>query len=191
MLIVTTAAFIFFWLSSHWLLQLGPPRATWLRLGTHGGGVVIAAILIARGPAEFAGVFQSRLALEAVFAFHAVAAVVCFGLKRSGRYELAWLVATIPPPALWVLFAETAATLDLGPTEAATTSLVGLVAALWLTSMAICVWRVHGAQMGAEDIDYVVNFAGRVNLFGAGLVVLAISPSAFDSFQRALRALAR
>lgn len=193
MVVATVAAFLLFWLRDYWLLQLGRPACIMRRFRIYAALVFTAAILAwllarSQSPDQFFSTVGSARSLIALFAFHAVAAAACFWLRRTGRHHLAWLAAMIPAPAAWILLAETIL-LATRMNEIGRRSLVCGVAALWIAPMAFWLSRGEHSGMRLEDQDYVVNFAGWTNCFGAGLVVLAISPDAIDSFNAAIAGL--
>src|SRR5450631_865647 len=100
MILVTAAAFILFWLRDYWLLQLGPSRSIARRVWSYAALVTLAAVFVwlsARtdNPAQFFTPVASTPALIALFTFPALAAIVCFWMRRTGRYHLAWLAAMI------------------------------------------------------------------------------------------------
>jgi hypothetical protein len=194
MLIVTAAALLLFWLRDYWLLQLGPARSVAWRVWVYAGFVLLAGVLVwmlasTRNSPQFIRHIESLPWLIGLFAFHSIAAVACFWMKRTGYYHLAWLAAMIPAPVAWVLFARVLATPNEGPSDPAKGVMVSVVAALWVLPILLAVLRGHRLEMGTDELDYVLGFAGWINCFGAGLVVLAISPAAVDSFEVAIRAL--
>src|SRR5579863_263496 len=111
MLLVTVAAFILFWLRDYWLLQLGSARNVVWRVWVYTGLVSSAGLLVwvlasTQNTAELISALESTPVLIGLFAFHSIAAVACFWMKRTGRYHFAWLAAIVPAPVAWVLFAR-------------------------------------------------------------------------------------
>jgi hypothetical protein len=194
MLIVTAAALMLFWLRDYWLLQLGPARSVVWRVWVYAGFVSITGLLVwilasTRSSPQFIRHIESLPWMIGLFAFHSIAAVACFWMKRTGYYQLAWLAAMIPAPVAWILLARVLSTTDEGPSDPAKGIMICVVAALWVLPILLAVLRGHRLEMGIDELDYVLGFAGWINCFGAGLVVLAISPAAVDSFEVAIRAL--
>jgi len=193
MLLVTAAAFFLFWLRDYWLLQLGPARRVgcrvWIYVGTIAlVGVGVWAVTAPRNAPQFISRTESFPLLTVLFAFHILSAAACFWLKRTERYHLVWFAAMIPAPAAWVLLAKVVSKQSADDPSRA--GIVGGVAVVWVLAMLLAVLRAHGGQMAVGDLDYVTGFAGWLNCFGAGLVVVAISPDAVESFAVAIRALA-
>lgn len=194
MVLVTAAAFILFWLRDYWLLQLGPPRNVAWRVWVYAGLVSLAGLVVwvlasEQNPEHLISNIESPPWLIGLFAFHFIAAVACFWMKRTGRYDLAWLAAMFPAPVAWVLFARVLFTANdtiVGPVKGA---VILVVASLLIAPILLAVLRGHRLEMGVDELDYVLGFAGWTNCFGAGLVVLAIPPAAVDSFEIAIRAL--
>ncbi len=195
MILVTVAAFIIFWLRDYWLLQLGSARNVVWRVWVYTGLVSSAGLLVwvlasTQNTAELISALESTPLLIGLFAFHSIAAVACFWMKRTGRYHFAWLAAIVPAPVAWVLFARVVFSTRESTSDPAKAAIVGAFAALWILPIALTALRGHVLELRIEDLDYVLSFAGWINCFGCGLVVLAISPDAVDSFQIAIRALA-
>jgi hypothetical protein len=194
MILVTASAFLLFWLRDYWLLQLGPSRTVARRVRIYAVLVSIAGLLVwvlaaTHNAAQLISDIQSPPWLIGLFAFHSVAAVACFWMKSTGRYQLAWLAAMVPAPVAWVLFARVVLTANdtiSGPVKGA---VILAVASLLIAPILLAVLRGHRLEMGVEELDYVLGFAGWTNCFGAGLVVLAIPPAAVESFETAVRAL--
>ena len=194
MILVTAAAFILFWLRDYWLLQLGPARSVARRVWIYAGLVSMAGLLIwvlasTQNTAQFISAIESPPWLIGLFAFHSIAAVACFWMKRTGRYDLAWLAAMVPAPVAWVLFARVLFTANDTIVEPVKGAVILVVASLLIAPILLAVLRGHRLEMGIEEVDYVLGFAGWTNCFGAGLVVLAIPPAAVESFEIAIRAL--
>jgi hypothetical protein len=194
MVLVTAAAFILFWLSDYWLLQLGPPRSVAWRVWVYAGLVLLAGLVVwvlglEQNTEQLVRNIESPPWLIGLFAFHSIAAVACFWMKRTGHYDLAWLAAMVPAPVAWVLFARdlfTANDTIVGPVKGA---VILVVASLLIAPILLAVVRGQRREMGLDELDYVLGFAGWTNCFGAGLVVLAIPPAAVESFEIAIRAL--
>jgi hypothetical protein len=194
MILVTAAAFILFWLCDYWLLQLGPPRRVAWRVWVYAGfvslfGLVVWVLASTQNTEQLISDIESPPWLIALFAFHSIAAVACFWMKRTGRYHLAWLAAMVPAPVAWVLFARVLFTANetiIGPVKGA---VILVVASLLIAPILLAVLRGQRLELGFDELDYVLGFAGWTNCFGAGLVVLAIPPAAVESFEIAIRAL--
>jgi len=194
MILVTAAAFILFWLRDYWLLQLGSARNVVWRAWVYTVFVSFAGLLVwmlasARNTAELVSELESTPLIIGLFAFHSIAAVACFWMKRTGRYDLAWLAAIVPAPVAWVLFARVVFTADDATVEPWKGAVILVVASLMIAPVLLTVLRGHRFEMGVEELDYVLAFAGWTNCFGAGLTVLAIPPAAVESFEVAIRAL--
>jgi hypothetical protein len=194
MILVTAAAFLLFWLSDYWLLQLGPSRSAARRVWIYAALVSIAGLLVwvlasTHNAAQLINAIQSPPWLIGLFAFHSVSAIACFWIKSTGHYNLAWLAAMVPAPVAWVLFARVVFTANdtvVGPVKGAV--ILG-VASFLIAPILLVVLRGHRLEMGVDELDYVLGFAAWTNCFGAGLVVLAIPPAAVESFEIAIRAL--
>jgi hypothetical protein len=194
MILVTAAAFLLFWLRDYWLLQLGLSQSVARRVGIYAVLVSIAGLLVwvlasTHDTAQLIDDIQSPPWLIGLFAFHSVAAVACFWMKAAGRYDLAWLVAMVPAPVAWVLFARVLFTANDTIAEPVKGAVILLVASLLIAPILLAVLRGHRIEMGLDELDYVLGFAGWTNCFGAGLTVLAIPPAAVESFETAVRAL--
>jgi hypothetical protein len=194
MVLVAAAAFILFWLRDYGLLQLGPARSVAWRVWVYAGLVMLAGLLVwvlgsTENPTRFISAIESPPGLIALFTFHSIGAVVCFWMKRTGRYDIAWLAAMVPAPVAWVLFARVLFSTNGSTSDATKGAIVSAFAALWILPIVVPVLRGRLLEMRMEDLDYILSFAGWINCFGAGLVVLAISPAAVESFEVAIRAL--
>ena len=194
MILVTAAAFLLFWLRDYWLLQLGPSRRVARRVGIYAVLVSIAGLLVwvlssTHNAARLINDIQSLPWLIGLFAFHSVAAVACFWMKSTGRYDLAWLAAMVPAPVAWVLFARVLFTANDSIPEPVKGPVILVVASLLIAPVLLAVLRGHRLEMGLDELDYVLGFAGWTNCFGAGLTLLAIPPAAVQSFETAIRAL--
>ena len=194
MILVTAAAFFLFWLRDYWLLQLGPSRSVARRAGIYAVLISIAGLLVwvlasAHNAARFINEIESPPWLISLFAFHSMAAAACFWMKSAGRYDLGWLAAIVPAPVAWVLFARVLFTANDTIAEPVKGAVILVVASLLIAPILLVVLRGHRLEMGLDELDYVLGFAGWTNCFGAGLTVLAIPPAAVDSFETAIRAL--
>jgi hypothetical protein len=194
MILVTAAAFLLFWLRDYWLLQLGPVRSVARRVWIYAGLVSMAALLIwllasTHKTTQFISDIQSPPWLIGLFAFHSIAAVACFWIKWTGRYQLAWLVAMVPAPVAWVLFARVLFTVNDTIAEPVRGAVILVFASLLIAPILLAALRGHRLEMGLDELHYVLGFAGWTNCFGAGLTVLAIPPAAVESFEIAIRAL--
>src|SRR5258708_33150598 len=106
MILVTAAAFLLFCLRDYWLLQLGPSRSVARRVWIYAALVSMAGLLVwalasTRKTAQFIGAIEPPPWLLSLFAFHSIAAVACFWMKRTQGYDLAWLAAMVPAPGAW------------------------------------------------------------------------------------------
>ncbi len=194
MILVTAAAFLLFWLRDYWMLQLGPARSVARRVWIYAGVVSMAGLLVwvlasTHNTEQFVSDIESPPWLIGLFAFHSIAAVACFWMKWTGRYHLAWLAAMVPAPVAWVLFARVLFRANETITEPVKGAIILLVASLLIAPILLAVLRGHRLEMGVEELDYVLGFAGWTNCFGAGLTLLAIPPAAVESFEIAIRAL--
>jgi hypothetical protein len=194
MILVTAAAFLLFWLRDYWTLQLGPARSVTRRVWIYAGLVSMAGLLVwvlasTHNTAQFISDIESPPWLIGLFAFHSIAAVACFWMKWTGRYQLAWLAAMVPAPVAWVLFARVLFTANDTIAEPVKGAVILVVASLLIAPILLAVLRGQRLEMGFGELDYVLGFAGWTNCFGAGLVVLAIPPAAVESFEIAIRAL--
>jgi hypothetical protein len=193
-ILVTAAAFLLFWLRDYWLLQLGPARSVARRAWIYAALVSMAGLLIwalasTHKTAQFIGDIESPPWLVGLFAFHSIAAVACFWMKRTERYDRAWLAAVVPAPVAWVLFARVVFTANDTIAEAVKGAAILVVASLLIAPILVAVLRGNRLDRGLDELDYVLGFAGWTNCFGAALVVLAIPPAAVESFETAIRAL--
>ena len=137
MILVTAAAFILFWLRDYWLLQLGSARNVVWRAWVYTVFVSFAGLLVwmlasARNTAELVSELESTPLIIGLFAFHSIAAVACFWMKRTGRYDLAWLAAIVPAPVAWVLFARVVFTADDATVEPWKGAVILVVASLMI-----------------------------------------------------------
>ena len=194
MILVTAAAFLLFWLRDYWMLQLGPARSVTRRVWIYAGLVSMAGLLVwvlasTHNTAQFISDIESPPWLIGLFAFHSITAFACFWMRRTGRYHLAWLVAMVPAPVAWVLFARVLFTANDTIAEPVKGAVILVVASLLIAPILLAVLRGHHLEMGLDELDYVLGFAGWTNCFGAGLTVLAIPPAAVESFETAIRAL--
>jgi hypothetical protein len=194
MILVTAAAFLLFWLRDYWMLQLGPARSVARRVWIYAGVVSMAGLLVwvlasTHNTEQFVSDIESPPWLIGLCALHSIAAVACFWMKWTGRYHLAWLAAMVPAPVAWVLFARVLFRANETITEPVKGAIILLVASLLIAPILLAVLRGHRLEMGVEELDYVLGFAGWTNCFGAGLTLLAIPPAAVESFEIAIRAL--
>jgi hypothetical protein len=193
MILVTATAFILFWYRDYLVLRMGPPRRVFRRLWIYSVFVSLAATFLwisvkRMESVEFLNFIRSPYLLISLLVFHLAAGLICFWLRRKDRHDLVWIVAIVPAPAAWILLAETVLAND-AVSERAKGSVLFAVAALWVFLMVLAILRARRMEMPIESLDFVVDLAGWINWFGAGLVVLAISSEAFESFGTALRVL--
>jgi hypothetical protein len=194
MILITAAAFLLFWLSDFWLLQLGPARSVARRVWIYAALVSMVALLIwalasTHNAAQFIGDIESPPWLVGLFAFHSLAAAACFWMRSTERYNLGWLAAMVPAPVAWVLFARVLFTANDTIAEPVKGTVVLLVASLLIVPILLPALKGHCLEMGLDEVEYVLGFAGWTNCFGAGLAVLAIPPATVESFETAIRAL--
>ena len=194
MILVTAAAFLLFCLRDYWLLQLGPSRSVARRVWIYVALVSMAGLLIwalasTHKTAQLIDDIESPPWLLGLFAFHSIAAAACFWMKRTERFDLAWLAAMVPAPVAWVLFARVVFTANDAITEPAKGAVILVVASLLIAPILLAVLRGRHLDLGLDELDYVLGFAGWTNCFGAALAVLAIPPAAVESFETAVRAL--
>jgi len=194
MILVTAAAFLLFWLSDYWLLQLGPARSITRRVWIYAGLVSMAGLLIwllasTHDTAQYVADIESLPWLISLFAFHSISAGACFWIKSTERYDLGWLAAMVPSPVAWVLFARILFTADETIADAVKGAAILAVASLLIIPILLPALKGHRLKMGLDEVEYVLGFAGWTNCFGAGLTVLAIHPAAVESFETAIRAL--
>lgn len=194
MILITAAALLLFWLRDYWLLQLGPTRSVARRVWIYAALVSMAGLLIwvlgsSHRTAQFVSDIESPPWLIGLFAFHSIAAMACFWMKWTGRYQLAWLMAMVPAPVAWILFARVLFTADDTIVEPVKGAVILVVASLLIGPILLAVLRGHRLEMGLDELDYVLGFAAWTNCFGVGLVLLAIPPAAVESFEIAIRAL--
>ena len=194
MVLVTAAAFLLFWLRDYWMLQLGPARSVARRVWIYAGLVSMAGLLVwvlasTHNTGQFIRDIESPPWLIGLFAFHSIAAVACFWMRRTGRYDLAWLAAMVPAPVAWVLFARIVFTANDSIAEPVKGAVILVVASLLIAPVLLAVLRGRRLDLGLDELDYVLGFAGWTNCFGAALAVLAIPPAAVESFETAVRAL--
>ena len=194
MILVTASAFLLFWLRDYWLLRLGPSRSVARRMWIYAALVSMAGLLIwvlasTHKAAQFIGDIESPPWLVGLFAFHSIAAVACFWMKRTGRYDLGWLTAMVPAPVAWVLFARVVFTANDTIAESVKGAAILVVTCLLIAPILLAVLRGHRLVVGLDELDYLLGFAGWTNCFGAALAVLAIPPAAVEAFETAVRAL--
>jgi hypothetical protein len=194
MILVTAAAFLLFWLRDYWLLQLGPVRSVARRVWIYAALVFMAGLLIwllasTQKTAQFVSDIESPPWLIGLFAFHSIAAAACFWMKRTGRYQIAWLVAMVPAPVAWILFARVLFTANDTIVASVKGTLILVVASLLIAPILHTMLRGHRLEMGLDELDYVLGFAAWTNCFGVGLVLLAIPSAAVESFEIAIHAL--
>jgi hypothetical protein len=179
MILVTLAAALLFWSRDYLVLRIGPqrrvPRRVWMYSAVVFTMAVLLAILtLSFGPYEFLGFLHSRQVFVSLLAFHLAAGILCFWLKETERYESAWLAAMIPAPGIWYLLAKATFLPAYGWGPFATSLIVGLVSALWITLMIVTVLQMGRHQMRVEDMDFAMGLAGWSNCLAIGLVSITI-----------------
>jgi hypothetical protein len=111
MILVTLAAVLLFWGRDYLVLRIGPSRRLTRRVWIYSVLVFMMAMLLGTltlsfGPHEFLALIHSARVFVHLIAFHLAAAITCFWLKQTERYDNAWLVAMIPAPGVWFLLAQ-------------------------------------------------------------------------------------
>jgi hypothetical protein len=164
-MLVVTVALLLFWLRDRSVLRMGSPRKVVHHAWIYSLFVLLGAMavwILAVTDDSLAHAVTSAPFLIAMAALQVVATVAALSIKRSERYDLAWLIALIPAPWLWILCARSVAGWAYW-----------VVAALWVASMLLDVVRARRIQMPADELDFAVNLAGWSNWIGIGLVALA------------------
>ena len=165
MLVMMAAVLLLFWLRDRAVLRMGSPRKVvhhaWIYSSFVSLGAIVVWMLTLRDD-SLAHAVTSAPFVTAVAALQAVATLASFWVKRSERYDLAWLIALIPAPWLWILCARSVAGWAYWA-----------IAAMWVLSMLLGVFRARRIQMPADELDFAVNLAGWSNWVGIGLVALA------------------
>jgi hypothetical protein len=179
MILVTLAAALLFWGRDYLVLRIGPPQSVPRRVWMYSAVVFIMAMLLGTltlsfGPYEFQALIHSPQVFVSLIAFHLAAGITCFWLKRTERYDSAWLAAMIPAPGVWFLLAEATLLPAYGLGNFATSLIVGLVSALWITLMIVTVLQMGRREMPVEDMDFAMGLAGWSNCLAIGLVSIAI-----------------
>jgi hypothetical protein len=179
MILVTLAAVLLFWSRDCLLLRIGPPRKLPRRVWIYSALVFMMAMLLGTlalsfGPHQFLAIIRSPRVFVPLIAFHLAAAITCFWLKQTERYDSAWLVAMIPAPGVWFLLAQ-ATLLPVSASGNFVTSLiVGLVSALWVSMMIVTVLQMRRNEMPVEEMDFAIGLAGWSNCLAIGLVSITI-----------------
>jgi hypothetical protein len=178
-ILVTLAAAVLFWSRDFLVLQIGPQRRVPRRMWIYSAVIFMMALLLGTltlsfGPHEFLALLNSPQVFVSLIAFHLTAGIMCFWLKQTERYDSAWLAAMIPAPGAWFLIAKATflPAYRLGPF--ATSLIVGLISALWITLMIMTVLQMDRHQMPVEDMDFAMALAGWSNCLAIGLVSIAI-----------------
>ncbi len=179
MILVALAAALLFWGRDYLVLRIGPPQKVAHRVWVYSSAVFLMGLLLATatlsfGPNEILGLIHSPQVYVLLIAFHLAAGLACFWLKRTERYNSAWLAAVIPAPGVWFLLTETTILPAYRLGAFATSLIVGLVSALWITMMILTVLRMRRRQMPVEDMDFAMGLAGWSNCLAIGLVSLTI-----------------
>ena len=173
------AVLLLFWCRDYLILRMGPLHRITSRVGLYSAVVLVTTALLAivawrMGVLAVSRFIWSSPVLIILIALHIAGAILCFWLRRSGRYHRVWLVALIPTPALWFFLANGIVSRGSDAHGFA----AWLVCALWITAMFAMVARAKRTQMCAEDLDFAVSFAGSSNCLGS--FILAFSPLLFQ-----------
>ena len=173
------AVLLLFWCRDYLILRMGPLRKVTSRVGLYSGVLLVTTAVLSilawrEGVTAVSRFLWSFPVLIPLIAVHIVGAILCFWLKRSGRYHRVWLVALIPAPAVWFFLANGMVSRGSDAHGFA----AWLVCALWITAMLAMVARAKRIQMCAEDLDFAVSFAGSSNCLGS--FILAFSPLLFQ-----------
>jgi hypothetical protein len=179
MILVTLAAALLFWGRDYLVLRIGPTRRVPRRLWMYSAVVLMMAILLGTltlifGPYEFLDLLHSPQVFVSLIAFHLAAGVVCFWLKQTERYDIAWLAAMLPAPGVWFLLAKATFLPAYGLGPFVTSLIVGLVSALWISMMIVTILQIGRRQMPVEDMDFALGLAGWSNCLAIGLVSIMI-----------------
>jgi hypothetical protein len=179
MILLTLAAGLLFWCRDYLVLRIGPQRRVPRRVWVYSAVVFLMAMLLATttlsfGPYEFLGFLRSPQVFVLLIAFHLAAGILCFWLKRTERYDSAWLAAVIPTPGVWFLLAKATFLPSYGLTALVTPLIVGVVSALWITLMIVTVLQMGRRQMPVEDMDFAMGLAAWSNCFAIGLLSITI-----------------
>jgi hypothetical protein len=175
MILVTLAAALLFWGRDYLVLRIGPTRRVPRRLWMYSAVVLMMAMLLGTltlifGPYEFLDLLHSPQVFVSLIACHLAAGVVCFWLKQTERYDIAWLAAMLPAPGVWFLLAKATFLSAFGLGPFVTSLIVGLVSALWISMMIVTVLQIGRRQMPVEDMDFALGLAGWSNCLAIGLV---------------------
>jgi hypothetical protein len=179
MILVTLAAALLFWSRDFLVLRIGPqrsvPRRVWMyRAVVFMMAMPLVTLTLSFGPYEFLALLHSSQVFISLIAFHLGAGIMCFWLKQTERYDSAWLAAMIPAPGVWFLLAKATFLPAYGLGPFATSLIVGLVSALWITLMILIVLQMGRRQMPVEDMDFAMGLAGWSNCLAIGLVSITI-----------------
>jgi hypothetical protein len=179
MILVTLAAVLLFWSRDYLVLRIGPPRRLPRRVWIYSALVFMMAMLLGTlilgfGPHEFLALIHSPRVFVPLIAFHLAAAIMCFWLKQTERYDSAWLVAMIPAPGVWFLLVQGTLLPVSGSGNFVTSLIVGLVSAMWVSMMIVTVLQMRRREMPVEDMDFAIGLAGWSNCLAIGLVSITI-----------------
>jgi hypothetical protein len=179
MILVTLAAVLLFWGRDYLVLRIGPPRSVPRRVWIYSAVVFMMAMLLGTltlsyGPYEFLALLHSPQVFVSLIAFHLAAAIACFWLKQTERYDSAWLAAMIPAPGVWFLLAQATLLPAYGWGTFTTSLVVGLVSALWATMMIVTVLQMRRREIPVEDMDFAMGLAGWSNCLAIGLVSITL-----------------
>jgi hypothetical protein len=179
MILVTLAAVLLFWSRDYLVLRIGPPRRLPRRVWIYSVLVFTMAMLLGTltlsfGPHEFLALIHSPRVFVPLIAFHLAAAMTCFWLKQTERYNGAWLIAMIPAPGVWFLLAQATLLPAYGSGNFVTSLILGVVSALWVSMMIVTVLQMRRPEMPVEDMDFAIGLAGWSNCLAIGLVSITI-----------------
>jgi hypothetical protein len=180
MAVVIGCVLIVFWLRDYLSLRMSPPRKAVHRALAYGIAIVVTGMLIRAiaakiGPAALGRTIHLPAIISVVIAFHAAASVPSIWVRQTERYNWMWLTALIPAPVVWLLLLETTVLSGHG----LDISVAGLgffaAAVLWVSSMAVVVFRSRYIQMSPDDLDFAVLFGSLSHWLAACALLLALA----------------
>jgi hypothetical protein len=136
--------------------------------------MLLGTLTLSFGPYEFLALLHSPQIFVWLIGFHLAASIVCFWLKQTERYNSAWLVAMIPAPGVWFLLARATFLPAYGWDRFATSLIVGLVSAAWVSMMIVTVLQMKRGPLPVEDMDFAMALAGWSNCLAIGLISITI-----------------